>query len=289
MKSTISIIVPVYNASSYLDECLHSITMQNYQDIEIICIDDGSTDNSLAILKEWEAKDSRIHIFQQQNNGPSAARNKGLKFARGEYITFVDADDMVKKGIYATSMKLIQKNNLDVFSFAIESYPSGNIRKTSFPMGTVLNPIQLFSSNHHIQSENALCFSVRYIFRSSIIKDNNIIFNESIHYGEDMIFNIDIVCHSQRIMISDEPLYLYRRNSSSAMSLPYKPKLKDSLTKAYNIKFEQINKYHIDGQGFYKDDIAKYYIKEFLPMLIRNEFHRPDKKNLFNAFKEIYS
>lgn len=118
--------------------------MQNYQDIEIICIDDGSTDNSLAILKEWEAKDSRIHIFQQQNNGPSAARNKGLKFARGEYITFVDADDMVKKGIYATSMKLIQKNNLDVFSFAIESYPSGNIRKTSFPMGTVLNPIQLF-------------------------------------------------------------------------------------------------------------------------------------------------
>ena len=288
MAPTLSIIIPIYNASPYLDDCLHSITSQDYQDIEVLCVDNGSTDNSSAILTQWALKDDRIRIFQQENNGPSAARNKGLNLAKGDFITFVDADDMVTKNIYTGSMSQIQKQNLDVYAFAIKSYPSGNVRKSSFPTKIVMTPLQLFESNNHIQSENALCFSVRYIFRTSIIRDNHIEFNESIHFGEDMLFNVDAVCHSSRIMITDEPFYLYRKNSSSAMSQPFKPKLKDSLVKAYDIKMEQIDKYHIDEKGFYRKDIAEYYIKEFLPLLISNEFHRPIQENLSKAICEIF-
>ncbi len=90
----ISVIIPVYNAEKYLRECLDSIVKQTLQEIEIICIDDGSTDNSLAVLREYERKDERLKIIEQANSGAGVARNAGMKAARGEYLAFMDADDV---------------------------------------------------------------------------------------------------------------------------------------------------------------------------------------------------
>ena len=92
----ISIIVPVYNVEKYLKECLDSLINQTLEDIEIICINDGSTDNSLAILEEYQKKDSRIKVFSQKNQGVSAARNLGIEKATGEYLTFLDSDDRLE-------------------------------------------------------------------------------------------------------------------------------------------------------------------------------------------------
>ena len=91
----ISIIVPVYNAAPYLPQCLDSLVNQTYRDIEIICVNDGSTDNSLDILKAYAERDSRILVIHQENQGLSDARNKGLKNARGEWVMFVDSDDWI--------------------------------------------------------------------------------------------------------------------------------------------------------------------------------------------------
>lgn len=285
----LSIIIPVFNAEAYLEECLASVVGQVFDNIELICVNDGSTDNSLSILEEWSIKDNRIRIVTQTNSGPSAARNRGLNVAQGDYVTFVDADDMVRSDIYSSSMDVISNNDLDVYSFGIESFPNGNAKKNSFPTGIVMDYKQMFASNPHIQSENALCYSVRFIFRTSIIKDNHLQFDEKIFFGEDMLFNIDVVCHSQRIMVSQQPLYLYRKNENSAMSKPFKPHLEDSLVKAYNLKMEQIRKYHLDEKSNYREDIAEYYIKEFLPMLINNEIHRPEPKELKASVKRILS
>ncbi len=289
MSPRLTIIIPVFNAEAYLEECLASVVGQAFGDIEVICVNDGSTDKSLSILEEWAGKDNRIHIVTQTNSGPSAARNKGLDAAQGDYVTFVDADDIVRNDIYSSSLSVISRYNLDVYSFGIESYPNGSARKTSFPIGIVMDYKQLFASNPHIQSENALCYSVRFIFRTSIIKDNHLQFDERIFFGEDMLFNIDVVCHSQRMMVSQEPLYLYRKNENSAMAKPFKPHLEDSLVRAYDLKKEQIEKYHLDEDCNYREDIAEYYIKEFLPMLINNEIHRPEPKELKASVKRILS
>ena len=90
---TVSVIVPVYNAADYLAECLDSLLEQTLKEIEIICIDDGSTDSSLEILRSYEQRDSRVAVLKQNNAGPGAARNNGIEAARGEYLYFLDADD----------------------------------------------------------------------------------------------------------------------------------------------------------------------------------------------------
>ena len=95
MNAKVSVIIPVYNAEQYLKRCLDSVLAQTYQDFEIICIDDGSTDNSGAICDEYAKKDSRIRILRKENGGVSSARNAGLNIAEGEYITFIDSDDYV--------------------------------------------------------------------------------------------------------------------------------------------------------------------------------------------------
>lgn len=105
----LSIILPVYNAEAYLDRAIESILGQTLKEIEIIAVQDGSKDNSLALLRKWEGKDSRIRILNKENEGVSAARNDGIKLAKGEYITFVDADDYLEQDSY---QKIIQVMDL---------------------------------------------------------------------------------------------------------------------------------------------------------------------------------
>ena len=95
MNALISVIVPVYNAESYLSDCLESLTRQTHRELEILVVDDGSADNSAALCEEWEKKDERIRLIRKENGGVSSARNRGLDEAQGEYVAFVDADDWI--------------------------------------------------------------------------------------------------------------------------------------------------------------------------------------------------
>ena len=289
MNPQLSIIIPIFNAEVFLEECLMSVIGQSFADMEIICIDDGSTDKSISILETFKGKDDRIHIIQQPNSGPSAARNAGIKASKGQFITFVDADDIVRNNIYTRTIGLMMEHNLDAIHFELESFPNGNRKTTSFPPNVIMDYGELFSSNQYIQTENALCFSHRFVFRSDVIKKNQIRFIDSVFYGEDMLFNIEAICHCQRIMIINEPLYMYRKNPFGAMSKKFKPKLEDSLLQGYKIKKQQIKKFNLDKDGSYTKDIAEYYIREFLPMLIVNEYNRPNNDNINKSIKRILS
>lgn len=127
----ISIIVPVYNVEKYLPQCLESLINQTYANIEIICVNDGSTDNSLEILDKYAKRDSRIIVINQKNSGVSVARNAALKIISGKYLMFVDGDDWIELNNCETAYNLIEKYNADVVMWSyIREYPNKALKKT---------------------------------------------------------------------------------------------------------------------------------------------------------------
>ena len=114
---TISVIIPVYNAEKYLKTCLDSLISQTYANYEVLCVDDGSTDHSLNILRFYEKKDNRIKVFTQENAGPAAARNKALEYATGDYISFVDADDYLVENAFEILSEVAGEKKLGFDNF----------------------------------------------------------------------------------------------------------------------------------------------------------------------------
>ena len=135
-KKKISIIIPVYNVEKYLSRCLESVINQSYKNIEIIIVNDGSTDNSFDICNKYKKKDKRVILIDQNNQGLSGARNTGLKHATGEYICFIDSDDYVEKDYVEYLYKLIVKDDYDLNSI-VEIVPSVDFENIT--VVTVLN------------------------------------------------------------------------------------------------------------------------------------------------------
>ena len=129
----ISVIIPVYNCAKYLPMCLNSIIYQTYDNLEIICINDGSKDNSGKILEQYKQKDTRIKVITQHNQGQSAARNKGIETATGDYISFIDGDDWVSLSLYQKFAKKLKeiKQDIDIYMFnACDYYEKGACGET---------------------------------------------------------------------------------------------------------------------------------------------------------------
>ena len=124
-----SIIVPIFNLEKYLNKCLHSLATQTYTNIEIICVNDGSTDNSLGILKKYAEQDNRIKIIDKNNEGVSISRNEGIKIATGDYILFVDGDDWLDERACEILNNNISNNNYDLIYFNYNIYTKKFIRK----------------------------------------------------------------------------------------------------------------------------------------------------------------
>ena len=213
----VSIIIPVYNVEDYLEECLDSVCAQTLKDIEIICIDDGSTDNSLNILKEYASKDSRIKIITRKNGGQASARNLGIKKARGEYIAFVDSDDFVEKTMFEKLYSKAQNNSLDISMCKIATYnnQTGEIKDNVwYYMLGVFRDFKKDVFSHTDTREFTCEIAVTVynkIYKTSLLKDNNILFPEGLIF-EDEKFFFDVYLRAKRVSIVDESLYYYRVN-----------------------------------------------------------------------------
>ena len=120
MSPLLSVVVPVYRAEETLDRCVQSILGQNFTDLELLLVDDGSPDRSGALCDDWAAKDERVRVFHQANSGPSAARNAGLAACRGRYVSFVDSDDSLLPGVYGTFIPRMEEEGLDLLCFALQ-------------------------------------------------------------------------------------------------------------------------------------------------------------------------
>lgn len=210
-----SIIIPVYNVEAFLEECLESILEQNYTDYEVLLINDGSIDSSGMICDRYSEKDSRFTVFHQQNKGVSAARNLGIENAVGEWISFIDSDD------------LIEPNYLKAFSENI-SCDSDLVIQGIKRIGKVNDTLSSFANVEKISKQ---AFFDHYsiwphyfsswgkVFRKIIIMKQNLRFDESINYGEDSIFNLDYAMHTKKsFTLLPNTHYLYRINFSGLTS-----------------------------------------------------------------------
>lgn len=207
----LSIIIPVYNASRYLAECLESVTAQTFQDIEIICINDGSTDDSLEILKEFQRRDARIKIINQKNQGVSVARNAGLEIGTGKYIGFVDSDDTITPEFFQTLYGIVEQNQCDVVfsrSLSSERMLQNNRKYSKQEIRLQILPLY-FKEDSHNTIWNKL-------YSASVIKNNKIIFPVGKTHGEDAEFNIHYLLHTESLFALDYAGYHYRVNKGSA-------------------------------------------------------------------------
>ena len=212
MKYLVSIIVPIYNSEKYLKRCVDSLIAQNYSNIEIILIDDGSKDKSLEILQEYS--DDRVNILSKVNSGVSDTRNLGIKIAKGEYIVFVDSDDFVEENYVQCLIENIEKGML-VF---------GGLRKVSENTeGNNLNLIDEFNNlsfNKKVEYmiiKEVLNSPCNKIYLRSTLIENNIVFNKNIKIGEDLLFNFTYLNFIDSIKFTNQ--YTYNCSIDNEQSL----------------------------------------------------------------------
>lgn len=219
MPPTISIIIPVYNASIYLDDCIQSIINQSFSDCEFIFINDGSTDDSLFVLEKYKIKDSRIKVIDQENKGVSVARNQGLAMAKGKYIGFVDADDWIEKDMYQVMFETISSSNCDLVLTNIIAYTDGisYISKYDFPMDSILDSTYIKEKVlPYLIIKDDLYSSCNKLFKTSIIRQNAIFFPIGDVLSEDNIFNMLYFNKMTNFKYIDYSGYHYREVEGSA-------------------------------------------------------------------------
>ena len=197
---TISVIVPVYNTASYLSRCIESLVNQTYSDLQIILIDDGSTDGSGAIADEWQTKDPRIEVYHQLNQGQSAARNVGLLHARGEYIAFMDSDDYIDSNYFSTMLQVADATTDCVQTGYRRVKQDGEIIKAYRPK--------------HFYQYTSPCMR---LYRRYFIECHHLRFPEGMIY-EDVVFSIDLWLAHPTYKIIPYCGYNYTLNTSSTTS-----------------------------------------------------------------------
>ena len=216
VKPKLSVIVPVYNAQNYIADCLNSLISQEAPDVEIICIDDCSSDFTNIVLKKYLTLDSRLRVFRQYNEGVSSARNRGILEARGEYICFVDADDCLKQGFFKTILHIIHKQVPDLIIYGGSTFP-----KKVLWAETNLHPkkrIYLKDCWRVLFDEYASSpFVFNKVFRKDLLL-NNVSFDKNIKIGEDQAFMFDFVPQCKKIVCTKKVFYNYRIHSDSVMS-----------------------------------------------------------------------
>lgn len=219
-KIKISVIVPVYNSEKYLSDCIDSILNQTLKEIELILINDGSTDNSLQICKKKAAKDKRIKIISKKNEGQGYARNIGIDRAKGEFIAFVDSDDYIDKEAYEKMYEACKKYHADycVTPFSLK----GDFKKNEikiFDGKEIKNKILIDILGNYPQNTIGSVIgpsACTKLFNSKIIKDNKIKFiSERQYSSEDNIFNINYVLFSNRVVMYNINFYHYRNVNDS--------------------------------------------------------------------------
>ena len=216
-KIKVSVIVPVFNAEIYLASCLDSILTQQYEKLEIICIDDASTDGSLRILTSYQSQDPRIIVIRQPfNQGQSSARNKGLEYANGKYILFVDADDIIAPDLIETSVKYAEEHNLDFlnYSYDIITNEEGwdwKIKSDSELrnfVSRVMNGREFLVTRENLQGAPWAPWAS--LFNRLFLERNKLAFYNGIIH-EDVLFYFKSCMLAERVMYISHKLYLYRK------------------------------------------------------------------------------
>ncbi|MBM7573504.1 glycosyltransferase [Aquibacillus albus] len=224
MSIKVSVIIPIYNAEKYLTKCLESVISQTLNQIEIILVNDGSFDNSGAVAEQYEQKDNRIRVFHKDNGGVSSARNLGLRMAKGQYISFIDADDYIDKNMLIELYERAVSFNLDiVVSGRVTEYTKTNKTVTqtlgkdtlSYNKNTIGMDIFYLCENNH--------FDVLWnkLYKSEVINKHDIVFKEYATTSQDLLFNVESFIHAESVSLIDKAYYHYMNRDETSIVRKY--------------------------------------------------------------------
>ncbi len=223
-KNLVSIVIPAYNADAFISDTLRSVVQQSYPDWELWLINDGSTDNT-----ESEARkiaDDRINIFNQKNAGVSSARNQGLAAARGKYIVFFDADDLMSPEFLEVRVNELDKDeSIGFVGGMVETFP----KKSPYRKAVAEDP----EKEIHFFDASVVTIPSNYVFRKDVIRNNNILFNESLSSSADRFFLLEVAKHAKGKALSLEDGRLLYRITETSMSHNVTPKLAEDYYKFY--------------------------------------------------------
>lgn len=275
----ISVVVPTYNVEKYIIESLQSILSQTLQDIELLVIDDGSTDNTLKVIQD-NFSDSRIKIVKKENGGASSARNLGITLARGEYISFIDSDDIIEKDMLE---KLYNNSNgKDIVFCDYLEFEDGNesvtrsenyLKKYKYlNLLAEVNPIYVYIPE--------LTVVVNKIYKKNFLKEKNIFFTEGIIH-EDVEFSLKIFMLAKSYKYLNEALYKYRKNRSGSV-------MKEADSKKLNFAYETIYKNLLDFEKlFEKGSFARTRVALSRIRVFGESFYYSDKNLSCELAKKI--
>ncbi|MCL1886846.1 MAG: glycosyltransferase [Betaproteobacteria bacterium] len=247
----ISIIIPVYNTALYLHQCLDSILAQTLHDIEIICINDGSSDESPHILDEYAKQDSRVHVIHQKNQGASAARNAGLALARAPYIGFVDADDWVEKETFKTALQhMLANNNVDLVSWGasiwVERDGALHRKKNFLPCGRH-SFLRFFSGKHVLTNEikrDIINVVWNKLYKTEVIRKYGIVFSTSLNQFEDFVFNATYFAWAKTGYFINRCYYHSRSDRNGSIMTTFSRGAKPHVYTTVMQAFEEIYNYY---------------------------------------------
>ncbi len=267
----VSVIIPVYNVEKYIEECIDSVLAQTYQNIEIILVDDGSTDSSGQICDNYAENNKHIYVIHQQNGGLSAARNAGLLKADGEYVYFLDSDDYISSDAIEKLVSITENDDSDVVFFdAISFFDNSDkeikqnyIRNNRYSAaeGTVV--FSQLQKNKEFHSAVPLLF-----LKKGFLKSNNINFCSGIYY-EDMIFTFEVLCSARIVSQCKDALYYRRYRNNSIMTSKKNKKYFESAVEVYRSLLEFSEK---------NDILQENAVKKYI---CRNAF------NVFNNYNKL--
>ncbi len=281
VNSLLSVIVPIYNTEEHLPKCIESILGQTYHNLELILVDDGSTDNSLSICKKYEKKDNRVRVLHKNNSGVSTARNQGIEISKGEFIAFVDGDDWIEDSMYDR----IMTNSLSILNICglcMENEKECKIADGFLKFITTNTPKLYDKSDIMLMIKyNLLSSPCNKIYSNKIIKENHIYFDTNMTYGEDRYFNLKYCNFIEGFHVLNLAPYHYMRYQGViSSSSRYHKYFHETSMKLY----AELNKWVRNKDD---DDILT---AEMFPVFINvliNIFHKDSGLTLKNKFHDI--
>ena len=211
----ITIIIPIYNREQTLERCLCSVLRQTYSHLEIIAVDDGSTDHSRVILDKYQKKDSRLRVVRKENSGVSESRNLGLQLARGEYIQFVDADDWITRDATEILLKAMQTGSEMVITDYYRVIGRKIWIKGHIPASSLMSRAEF--ARYMMKSPANFYYGVTWnkFYRMDIIRDNALFFSRELDWCEDFKFNLEYLKYVSNIRVETRPIYYYVKTNGS--------------------------------------------------------------------------
>ncbi len=274
-KDLVSVVMPVYNVSSYLKESVRSVLQQDYTNLEVILVNDGSTDDSGALCDELALADKRIKVTHQPNRGPGGARNAGIELAKGEYIAFLDSDDLMAENYISILLTLLLKNNADIACSGYTLFCEDNILKKKYEFSEPVCLDGISALRRMFSCDGVDSQVAGKLYKAFLWKELR--FPEK-HLFEDVPLTYRQFLMSGNIVISGKALYKYRMRSGSTTHSALTAKYKD-----YTDYTSEVKAYIYENYPQLKDDADIFYLNAVL-----SNYFRISCGNSKNEFKDYY-